>query len=145
MTANEMLKREQDMQIEIIHAICKFKLLESGKITRDRRKNKKDWGPGTRPMTMADAKAIAGLAAERLSVILSAYMASGPAIVPMPPAPAQVQAAASVELEPDEFRHWPPESCADCHKPTRHWMPDKHTPLCPSCCTKRNQASAILE
>lgn len=136
-----MIKREQDMQSEILHAIGKFKLLESGKITRGRRKSKKDWEVGTRPLTMADVKAIAGLAAERLSVVLSAYMASGPAIVPMPAAPNK--SVASVELEPDEFRHWPPESCTDCRKPTRHWMPDKHTPLCPSCCQKRNEAKAL--
>jgi hypothetical protein len=129
------------MQSEILHAIGKFKLLESGKVTRGRRKNKKDWEPGTRPLTMADVKAIAGLAADRLSVVLSAYMATGPAIVPLPPAPSQ--ATVNVVLEPVEFRHCPAEDCTDCRKPTRYWLPDGHTPLCPCCCDKRNKSVAV--
>lgn len=77
MTTNELIKRDNDMQSEILHAVGKFKLIESGTVTRGRRKNKKDWEPGTRPLTMADAKAIAGLAAQRLSTVLTAYSLHG--------------------------------------------------------------------
>jgi hypothetical protein len=32
------------------------------------------------------------------------------------------------------------EHCVDCRQPTKFWLPDKHTPLCPDCCEKRNKA-----
>lgn len=45
-----------------------------------------------------------------------------------------------VHLEDEEMHHCPPENCTDCRQPTRYWLPDKHTPLCQSCCAKRAEA-----
>lgn len=44
----------------------------------------------------------------------------------------------TVHHEDAEFKRDEAENCTDCHQPTRYWLPDKHTPLCPDCCAKRN-------
>lgn len=44
----------------------------------------------------------------------------------------------AVHLEDDDLQHVPAENCTDCRQPTRYWLSDKHTPLCPDCCAKRN-------
>jgi hypothetical protein len=44
----------------------------------------------------------------------------------------------TVHLEPDEFKKDEAEQCVDCRQPSRYWMTDQHTPLCPECCLKRN-------
>jgi len=46
----------------------------------------------------------------------------------------------TVHLEDKEMWRCPAESCVDCRQPTRYWLPDQHTPLCPDCCAQRAKA-----
>ena len=137
MTPVQQFERDHNFQSEVLHAIGRMKLIASGKITRGRRKNHRDWEPGLRPLTMADAKAIAGLAAERLTNALNAFMESAPKYADWRVYETQF---ISVHKEPDDFTKWVSENCVDCKNPTRYWMQDRHTPLCPECCIKRNAA-----
>jgi hypothetical protein len=70
-----------------------------------------------------------------LSAVLTAYMATTPKYLDF-----NKDQPISIHLEPSEFASWPSEKCVDCQVPTRYWTPDKLTPLCPSCCQKRNEA-----
>jgi len=55
----------------------------------------------------------------------------------------------TVHLEPGDYASLPCENCVDCQLSTRYWLEDQHTPLCESCCVKRNlklaQAAIAME
>ena len=42
----------------------------------------------------------------------------------------------TVHYEPDDFKYWPAENCSVCGQPTRYWLDDKQTPMCPGCCSR---------
>ena len=51
-----------------------------------------------------------------------------------------------VHPEPETLGQ-PHENCVICKKPTRYWMADKHTPLCPTCakaiCGPKSKKKAV--
>lgn len=43
-----------------------------------------------------------------------------------------------VQLDRTAAKHWPPENCVDCEKPTKFWVKGYKYPLCPKCAKKPN-------
>lgn len=138
MNQETLRQRAWEFECEVLHALEKLRMIASGEIKRGRRVSTYDAEEGNRPMRMADARAIAKLEAERLNAAVNKFRDSDPKpwewdayLLPL-----------IVHLEPADMHDAPAENCVDCRTPTRYWLPDCHTPLCPDCCARRNQKTA---
>lgn len=64
---------------------------------------------------LLDARTTALVSANRLKLALRKY------------------AKNELHLEPSDLHDLPAEKCVDCRAPTRHWIGDGDTPICPAC------------
>ncbi len=135
MNLETLRQREWTFQSEVMKALTALREIASGEIERGRSRSRYDMEPGKRRMTVVDARKIAETASQRLNTAVVTFQDSAPK-------PWDWEAYFEpmvVHLEPADLKHDPAENCSSCGYPTRYWMADDHTPLCPDCCAKLNQ------